>query len=147
MVLAILVDLDTAYVAVEPGATPLPLTLAVGLRLPAWSTATGRALLSAHPPERVATMHRHGVPESPRGRPFRLDEVVAAVDTARRVGHASNTESGEMDLAGTAALVHGPDGPVAAVGVISSLADAERRLATDIVLVRELADRLTSAVC
>jgi DNA-binding IclR family transcriptional regulator len=146
VVLAVLVDLDTAYVAVERGTTPLPLTLAVGLRLPAWSTATGRALLSAHPSEVVASMHRERVPQSPRGGPFRLDDLLAAVAAARRTGHASNTEVGEMQLAGTAALVHGPDGPVAAVGAVSPLAEAGRREERDVTLVRHVADRLTAAL-
>jgi len=146
MVVATLIDLDTAYLAVEPGNLPLPLTLKVGLRLPAWSTGTGRALLTSYTLDEVAAMHRTAAPESPRGRPFRLEELLHALDVARRLGYASNTEIGEMQLAGTAALVHGPNGPVAAIGCISPLHDASQRQHRDVALVRTLASQLAGAL-
>ncbi|WP_129664792.1 IclR family transcriptional regulator [Phytoactinopolyspora endophytica] len=142
VVLAALVDTDVAYLAVHRDSEPLPLTLKPGMRLPAWSTGTGLALLSDLPDDTVRELHEHGVPQSPSGRLFDTDDLLAALAVARDRGYASNADTGEMALAGTAALVYGPQGALAAVGSISALnrgRDSDR----DAVLVKQLAQRLS----
>ncbi|SEG91542.1 DNA-binding transcriptional regulator, IclR family [Thermomonospora echinospora] len=147
VVLAVLRDLDAAYVAVRPGDRPLSLTLKPGMRLPAWSTGTGRALLSALPVDVVERMHSGPVPESPSGHRFRLKDLTAAVTLAQSRGYASSAELGEMSLTGTAALVEGLHGCIAAVG---SIADGTRSdepsPADDSVPIRALAARLATAI-
>lgn len=140
IVLAVLEDLDAAYLAVRPGTRPLALTLKPGMRLPAWSTGTGRALLAALPPAAVERMHREGAPESPSGRPFRLSDLMTAVTLAQQRGYASNADFGEMDLAGTAAVVAGINGQVAAIGSIVDIDQADT--VDDAEPVCELAKRL-----
>ncbi|MDT0341944.1 IclR family transcriptional regulator [Streptomyces litchfieldiae] len=147
LVLAVLLDLDAAYLAVRPGARPLPLTLRPGVRLPAWSTGTGRALLSALPHDAVERMHSGWVPESPSGHPFRLRELLDSTALARARGYASNAELGEMALAGTAAVVQGLRGCVAAVGSIVALDEPGRADGdTDAEAVRTLARRLAELI-
>ncbi|GHF17444.1 IclR family transcriptional regulator [Amycolatopsis deserti] len=145
VVLAVLADLDVAYLAVRPGVRPLALTLKPGMRMPAWSTGTGRALLSALPVDVVERMHRGRVPESPSGHPFRLAELTAAVTLAQRRGYASNAELGEMELAGTAAVISGLTGCIAAVGSVVDL-DQVRDHDEDAEPVRGLARRLAELI-
>nr|WP_243868990.1 helix-turn-helix domain-containing protein [Amycolatopsis granulosa] len=145
VVLAVLADLDVAYLAVRPGVRPLALTLKPGMRMPAWSTGTGRALLSALPVDVVERMHRGRVPESPSGHPFRLAELTAAVTLAQQRGYASNAELGEMQLAGTAAVVGGLTGCVAAVGSVVDL-DQVHDPDEDAEPVRLLARRLAELI-
>lgn len=142
--LGVLMHLDVVYLAVRPGDRPLSLTLKPGMRLPAWSTGTGRALLSELPDATLKAMHADGTPASPSGQPFALDPLIEAVTRARRRGYASNTELGEMGLAGVAALVRVPGGSLAAVSSVADLHhangdDPDR----DADAVRTLADRLT----
>jgi DNA-binding IclR family transcriptional regulator len=147
IVLAVLLDLDAAYLAVRPGSRPLPLTLRPGVRLPAWSTGTGRALLSALPHEVVERMHLGRVPDSPSGHPFRLRALLDATALARTRGYASNAELGEMALAGTAAVVPGLRGCVAAVGSVTDIALlGEVNPEDDADAVRELAHRLAELI-
>ncbi|MGP4109463.1 IclR family transcriptional regulator [Streptomyces sp. 4N509B] len=147
LVLAVLLDLDAAYLAVRPGSRPLPLTLRAGVRLPAWSTGTGRALLSALPHEVVERMHLGAVPDSPSGHPFRLGALLDATALARQRGYASNAELGEMDLAGTGAVVPGPRGCVAAVGSVMDVAQlGEVDPEEDAAAVRALAGRLAELI-
>lgn len=144
VVLAVRLGLDAVYLAVRPGARPLPLTLRPGMRLPAWSTGTGRALLSALSDAEIERLHAAGAPASPSGRPFDIEDLLAAVRLARSRGYASNADLGEMALAGTAALVYGVDGPLAAVGSVVELGAADPD--GDAEAVQALAHRLTSVV-
>lgn len=142
IVLAALVDLDAAYLAVRPGTRPLALTLKPGVRLPAWSTGTGRALLSALPTDVVERMHRGRVPASPGGHAFRLADLMTAVTEAQHRRYASNADLGEMGLADTAAVVGGLNGCIVAVGSIvdhDQVGDPDE----DAEPVRDLARRLT----
>lgn len=145
IVLATLVDLDAAYLSVRPGTRPLPLTLKPGMRLPAWSTGTGRAMLSALPADVVERMHRGQVPESPSGHAFRLADLMTAVTEAQRRGYASNADLGEMELAGTAAVVGGLNGCVVAVGSIVDH-DQVGEPDEDAEPVRDLARRLADLI-
>lgn len=52
--LSILDGADVVIVAVRPGRVTLPITARVGLRLPAWSTASGRCFLDALPEAAIA---------------------------------------------------------------------------------------------
>ncbi|NEE03706.1 IclR family transcriptional regulator [Phytoactinopolyspora halotolerans] len=143
VVLAVLIDTDVAYVAVRRSGEPLPLTLKPGMRLPAWSTGTGLALLSDLPDDTVRDLHQHGPPLSPSERSFDMDELLTALSVARDRGYASNADTGEMALAGTAVLVHGSQGAIAAVGSVSAL-DRGRDSDRDAVLVKQLARRLSA---
>lgn len=58
VVLAVLDGTDVVYVACRNGNLPLGVTYRIGMRLPAHCTATGKALLSTLPDERVRAIYR-----------------------------------------------------------------------------------------
>ena len=58
VVLALLDGTDVVYVACRNGDSPLGVTYRIGMRLPANCTATGKALLSTQPDERVRALYR-----------------------------------------------------------------------------------------
>ncbi|MCG5221007.1 IclR family transcriptional regulator domain-containing protein [Streptosporangium sp. KLBMP 9127] len=146
VVLAVLSGLDAAYLSVRPGERPLPLTLKPGIRLPAWSTGTGRALLSTLPDPVIREMHTDAAPLSPSGQLFEMERLIEAVGLARARGFASNADLGEMALAGTAAVVYGRGGPLAAVGSIVDIASADADGDGDAEAVRALARHLSESL-
>ncbi|MBN3453506.1 helix-turn-helix domain-containing protein [Mycobacterium sp. DSM 3803] len=124
IVLAVLVGGDIAHVAVREGDRPLPLTLTPGMRLPAWSTATGIALLSHLPDAVVDRMFQHEPAVSPSGLTFDADRLRLALKVCRSRGWASNDGVEEMALAGTAAAINVGGRTLAAVGIVRALGDA-----------------------
>lgn len=125
VVLATLLGPDAVYLAVRAGRRPLALTLKPGMRLPAWSTGTGQALLSLRDDDEIRAMHQDRPPSSPSGQQFDIEALLTAVHQARRRGYASNLDLGGMTLSGTAAIVQGPLGPVAAVGTVADYDDGD----------------------
>lgn len=63
IVLGVLDGTDVVYVACRNSDSPLGVTYRIGMRLPANCTATGKALLSTLPDERVRALYRDTVPE------------------------------------------------------------------------------------
>lgn len=58
IVLGVLDGTDVVYVACRNGSLPLGVTYRIGMRLPAHCTATGKALLSTLPDERIRSLYR-----------------------------------------------------------------------------------------
>ncbi|MDP2232983.1 MAG: IclR family transcriptional regulator, partial [Actinomycetota bacterium] len=58
IVLGVLDGTDVVYVACRNGNLPLGVTYRIGMRLPAHCTATGKALLSTLPDERIRALYR-----------------------------------------------------------------------------------------
>lgn len=58
IVLGVLDGTDVVYVACRNGSQPLGVTYRIGMRLPAHCTATGKALLSTLPDERIRSLYR-----------------------------------------------------------------------------------------
>lgn len=58
IVLGVLDGTDVVYVACRNGRLPLGVTYRIGMRLPAHCTATGKALLSTLPDERIRSLYR-----------------------------------------------------------------------------------------
>jgi IclR family transcriptional regulator, pca regulon regulatory protein len=142
VVLAILFGTDSAHIAVREGARPLPLTLTPGMRLPAWSTATGIALLAELPDGRFEGMFTGPAPVSPSGLTFDHQRLLEACATYRRRGWASNEGVEEMQLSSTAATIRVNRRPIAAVGVVRPL--GERRPAQDASAVSRLAQDIAA---
>lgn len=141
---ATLVGLDVTYLAVRGSTGPLPLTLRAGIRLPAWATATGVALLTTLDDEEIERLHRHDPPTTPEGLSPDIESLMASVSEARSRGFAGDDGLGSVELSGVAALVPGV-APALAVGLIPRTSSDEKARARDERLVRALAAHLGAA--
>jgi len=83
---------DVIYTAKRESVHPLRMHSPVGRRLPAYSTALGRAILAEHPLEvREALVPDHIEPSTTRTLTSR-DEVLQVIDTAATVGYAAESD-------------------------------------------------------
>ncbi|MFE7406915.1 IclR family transcriptional regulator [Isoptericola sp. NPDC057559] len=126
---------------VEPQ-RPLRVWSAVGRRIPAATSALGRALLAAAPADR-AEIERYAADREP------AERLRAALDDARGRGYATETEENEPGIACVAVALLRGGRPVAAVSItapaerMSGTAGAERTRALREVLGRTLPAGLT----
>lgn len=140
VLLATLAGADSVYLAVRGNGRPQPLSLRVGLRLPAWATSTGVALLSTLSDTEIETLHETNPPALPDGRAPGLDEVHTAVARAREDGYAYDDGLGEDALSGCACLLPAELTRPLAVGLIAPSGPHTR--SRDARLVRALASHL-----
>lgn len=92
-------------------------------RMPAHCTATGRALLAFEDPSALQEVMAAGLePRTPHSiaHPAAL---LQKIDEVRHTGTATESEEVQLGLGAVAAPVFGPDGPVAAIGIVLHLKD------------------------
>lgn len=83
---------DVIYTAKRESVHPLRMHSPVGRRLPAYSTALGRAILAEHPAdERAALVPDHIAPITDRTLTDR-DEVLGVIDQAEKLGYAAESD-------------------------------------------------------
>lgn len=140
VLLATIAGADSVYLAVRGNGRPQPLSLRVGLRLPAWATSTGIALLSRLSDAEIERLHATDPPALPDGRTPSPDEVLTAVDRARADGYAYDDGLGEDALSGCACLVPTESARPLAVGLIAPSGPHTR--SRDVRLVKALAAHL-----
>jgi DNA-binding IclR family transcriptional regulator len=91
---AVLDGLEVTYLARHDGRQPVQLTSGIGRRLPAFSTATGKAALASLPVEelerRLAGLS--ALPRATRKAHATVDELVADLNEIRRRGYAIDDE-------------------------------------------------------
>lgn len=93
IVLGVLDDMDVIYVACRNGEKPLGVTYRIGMRLPASCTATGKALLSTLPDERVRAIFRNRSLEKLTSRSHAtLKTLLADLQATRLRGYAIDDE-------------------------------------------------------
>lgn len=120
IVLSVLDGPDVVYVACRNGTRPFGFNFRFGMRLPVNCTASGKALLSSLPFERVAGLVRggrfYGLTEKSITEPESLQKQLARV---RRQGYAFDNEETRIGIVCFGAPVFGASGgeAVAAVGV------------------------------
>jgi DNA-binding IclR family transcriptional regulator len=96
----------------------LRIGLRTGIRLPAYCTSGGKALLAALPPGEVDRLYRRGLPSWPNASVRDLAALHRQLATVRRRGYGLNEEESEQGVAAVGAAVHDPAGrPVAALSV------------------------------
>jgi DNA-binding IclR family transcriptional regulator len=106
---------------------PLQAITAVGELLPAWSSASGRALLATLPPEqREAMVPRRLVAHIPSTTTDRR-EVMAAIESAGRDGVAVTREEYTEGICAAAVAVRDGSGAAAAISVSAPTARFTRR--------------------
>lgn len=119
MVLGILRDEKVIYLARRVGASPVGISH-VGVALPAWTTAAGRALLSTLPRDEVSRLYRAHPPVRSTGRSdLQLDHLLERLDAIAQSGVALDDEETVEGVVALAAPVRqqGVAGAVAAVAM------------------------------
>ena len=93
IVLGVLDGTDVIYVACRNGSLPLGVTYRIGMRLPAHCTATGKALLSTLPDERLRALYRDVELEKLTSRSHgTLKALLADLRETRLRGYAIDSE-------------------------------------------------------
>jgi IclR family transcriptional regulator, blcABC operon repressor len=115
VVLSVLDGLETVYVAVCNSARPLGLSFKVGMRLPAYLTGTGKAVLAALPPEAVRRLvGRRSLPLLTERGPRSLAELQHELAQIRARGWSLDDQTARAGVASLAAPVHDASGAVVA---------------------------------
>jgi len=93
LVLSVLDGREVVYVACRNGSQPIAVNYRIGLRLPAHCTATGKAILSTLPEERVRELFGEGdLPRPTRYSLGSVDELVRELEATRRRGYSVDDE-------------------------------------------------------
>lgn len=115
--LVILRDADVLYVDIAEGSEPLRVYAEVGQRVPAYATASGKAML-AHHPELLSHVIRAGLKRLTPATITRASELKRRLAEVRRTGLAVNHGERRDDIAAVAAPVFDAQGAcVAAVSL------------------------------
>jgi DNA-binding IclR family transcriptional regulator len=142
--LAVLRGRDVFYV-LEDRAPRRPLLVTdVGVRLPAVSTASGRAILAALPTRQVRALYPAADTLEPDSPPATLSELRRLLIEVRARGHAVEEGSVTAGLSSVANAVRDPTGhPVAAVAVTYDAAETpDAQVQRLIAAVRRTADHI-----
>ena len=111
--LTVLDGCESVFVAKQETTHPVRLVTAVGSRLPAFASASGRAMLADLPEREVAAMYKGSELVTPTGRRLRgLSELITILRETRRRGYAENVDETALGLRCLAVPV-GPPGRVA----------------------------------
>jgi DNA-binding IclR family transcriptional regulator len=91
--LAVLDGDESLFVALEETSQPVRLVTHVGSKTPAFASASGRVVLSSHPPAAVAAMFSGKLLVTPTGRRLNgVAELQAILEDVRARGYAENWE-------------------------------------------------------
>ncbi len=153
VVMSVLSGCDALYVAVRNSARPLGLAFNVGMRLPAWLSGSGRAMLAHRPVAEVRALFRDGLSgRLTRKGPRDVDALVRELATVRRRGWSVDDEAVREGVYSFGAPVFDAGGAVVAgvaVCINKALLGADRgerhRLAT-LEVARVLSQRLGGSV-
>lgn len=112
--LAVIDGSDSVFVAKEETSHPVRLITAVGSRLPAFASASGRAMLSDLPDSEIDALYADAELKTPTGRRLGgLDELHAILVQTRRRGYGENVDETALGLH-CIAVPLGPPGRVQA---------------------------------
>jgi DNA-binding IclR family transcriptional regulator len=111
--LTVLDGCESVFVAKQETTHPVRLVTAVGSRLPAFASASGRAMLADLPEREVAAMYKGSELVTPTGRRLQgISELITILRETRRRGYAENVDETALGLRCLAVPV-GPPGRVA----------------------------------
>lgn len=155
--LAVLEGNDVVYVAQSPSPHSLRMFTEVGRHVTPHSTAVGKVLLAALPPERArAILGRTGLAGHTPHTLTALDDLLAELDRTRRRGFGVDEEEQEVGVRCVAVPVHqhgvvvaalslsGPSGRfggAVAPGLVEAMGEVARRLSTQVLGGDEAEDR------
>jgi len=115
VVLSVLNGTDALYMAVRNSARPLGLAFNVGMRLPAYLSGSGKAMLSLMPPDEVRRLYPAGLQTHlTRKGPRDVEALLRELAQARRRGYSVDDEAVREGVCGFGAPVFKADGAVVA---------------------------------
>ena len=125
IILSVLDGADVVYVACRNGSRPLGLNFRIGMRLPANCTASGKALLSTLPPDRVkALLSTAGLRTLTKKKTRGMDGLLQQLAQARKRGYSVDDEETHDGMICFGAPVFDSRDGAAAAGVAVSLLKA-----------------------
>ena len=153
VVLSVLSGTDALYVAVRNSARPLGLAFNVGMRLPAYLSASGRALLAHREPDEVRRLFAAGLTTRlTRKGPRDVEALLKELATTRRRGYSIDDQAVREGVCAFGAPVFDATGnAVAGVAVCINKAllgadRGERHRDAALAVARALTQRLGGAV-
>lgn len=114
--------LDIIYLAKVRGHEGVDRPSRIAGRMPVHCTASGRALLSVAAPDVIAQVLASGLPPRTRHTVAARSLFLERIADAREHGYAIEREEVQLGLGAVSAPIIGPDGPVAAIGVVAPVA-------------------------
>ena len=108
--LGTLVGGDVLYLARHDGTQPIALTSGIGKRLPASSTAIGKAMLAQLEPDALAAVLREPLPRLTDRSHLSLATLSNDLAAVRERGHAIDDEEAALNVACLAVAVEMPEG-------------------------------------
>jgi DNA-binding IclR family transcriptional regulator len=117
--LAILDDTHVVYLLVVESAQRVKIAAAVGERLPAYCTATGKAFLAYLPAEQVRAILDKGSGQYRDGTPVSLPNLFRDLQATRERGYAISEQEYEQDINAVAAPILNADGwPMLVIAIV-----------------------------
>ena len=117
--LAILDDCDVIYLQVVESTQRVKIAAAVGERLPATSTASGKAFLAYLPEEKVKRILDQGISRLPENTLVTREKLLEDLHTTRMRGFAISEEEFEKDINAVAAPILDSQGtPLAVIAIV-----------------------------
>jgi IclR family transcriptional regulator, KDG regulon repressor len=117
--LTILDDTEVVYLLVVESAQRVKIAAAVGERLPACCTATGKAFLAYLPRDQVHAILEKGSGNYRDGTPASLPDLCRDLQATRERGYAISEEEYEQDINAVAAPILNADGwPVLVIAIV-----------------------------
>jgi DNA-binding IclR family transcriptional regulator len=113
--LAVLDDTDVVYVDVIEGSQRVKLAAAPGQRLPAFCTASGKAILAFLPEDRLMRILEHGMPQYTATTLTSFEKFFEAVDQIRTQGFAISEQEFEDGINAIAAPICNQ--PIASISI------------------------------
>lgn len=116
--LAVLDDTDVVYVNIIEGPQRVKLAAAIGQRLPAFATASGKAILGFMPEERVHRILDRGMPKFTPHTPQSQNGLLENLHAVRELGYAISEQEFEEQINAVAAPIFDLENqPIASIAV------------------------------
>jgi len=116
--LAVMDDIDVVYVNIIESPQRVKLAAALGQRLPAFATASGKAMLAFMPDETVRRILKRGMPQYTQYTPLSPETIFEDLHHVREQGYALSEQEYEEEINAVAAPIFGAEGqPIASVAI------------------------------
>jgi DNA-binding IclR family transcriptional regulator len=116
--LAVLDDTDVVFVNIIESPQRIKLAAALGQRLPAFATASGKAILAFMPDDTVRRILKRGMPQYTQYTPLSPEALFEDLRHVREQGYALSEQEYEEEINAVAAPIYNVEGqPIASVAI------------------------------